>query len=714
MAILGKIQRSSGALILVIGLAMFAFIIMDLLKNSSTLFRPSTEYVGKVNGEKILTTEFNERVKALQDQYGPNVSPAQVRKQVWESFVNEKLMENQYHKSGITVPVDRIYDRMKNDPGIRRMFTNQQGIFDENAFMNYLDEINAAKDINNPDYKAWKNYQDNLKKAEAQRIYASLIKGAINPTIKEGAWEYHKENDKVTFDFVVAPYSIIPDTSITITENDVKEYISKHPDMYKVKESKDIAYVKFEYKPSESDYAATKRQLEELLKDREVFDEEKNAKVIEKGFASIGPDQVEEFIKKHSDKVTPVRWILADALPLNIKDTILKLPKDSVYGPVRSPGRFIVYKVVDKKTAVPKKAKASHILISYKGALRSTSELTEEQAKQKADSILNIVKRNPGKFAELAEKFSNDPGSARKGGDLGEFSFGTMVDEFNDFVFSGKKGDIGLVKTPFGYHIIKIDDLSDEKESAVKLAELIREVEPSEATIDSIYTVAIQYYTAAKKAGDLDKVEEDKFVKPMPIKKIRRFETNLPGLGDQPAIVSWLYNKKTKIGDIKRFEVNDGEVIVQVTGETPEGLMPVSEAMVLVKPILLKKKKYEILKEKMKGQTLDEIAKNCGGQKGKAENLSLSSPLIPSLGKEPKVVAVAFITPQGKISKPIEGNYGAYVVKPLEVKRAADIENYYNYIVRLEQKEEAGLINKIMEALKKQADVEDNRAVLGY
>jgi len=714
MAILGKIQKSSGLLIGMIGLAMFAFIIMDLLQNSSSFFRPSPEYVGKVNGEKIPTNEFRERMQALQQQYGPQVSSHQIMKMTWDQFVREKLLEDQYKKAGIIVPSERVYERMKNDPGIRQMFTNEQGIFDENAFLNYLDEINATKDQNSEAYRLWRDYQNSLKQIEGENIYRALVKGAINPTMKEAAWEYHKENDKVTFDFVVAPYSSIPDSTIQITEKDVKDYIARHADLYKVDASKDILYVRFENKPAERDYKEAADELKSLLEDKEVFDEATGQTVVQKGFRNIGADEIDEFLRTYSDEYKPVLWRLSQDLPLNIRDSIMNLPVGGVYGPVRVPGKLTMYKVVDRRENVPVKAKASHILIPYQGAWGANTTLTEEEARQKADSLLAVIKRNPAKFEELARQYSQDPGSAARGGDLGEFAYGTMVEPFNDFVFGGKKGDLGIVKTRFGYHIVRIDDLSKEKDTAVKLAELVRHVVPGEQTLDSIYTAAAEYYAAAKQAGDLNKVDKQYYKKPMPIKKIKRYEVNLPGLGEQPAIVSWLYDKKTKKGDIRRFETTDGYIIVQYTDETPEGLMPVSEAMVLVKPMLLKEKKFELLKEKMKGNTLDEIAKNSNGQKGTATDVTLASPMIPSIGNEPKVVAVAFIVPEGELSKPVEGNFGAFVVKPVKKTKAADLENYYSYLAQLEQKEQAALMERIIQALKDQAEIKDNRVILGY
>ncbi|NPA42640.1 MAG: hypothetical protein GXO27_01240 [Chlorobi bacterium] len=713
MAILAKIQKSSGLIVGMIGLALFAFIIMDLISNSSSLFRPSTEYVGKVNGEKIPTDEFRERLQAVQQQYGSRMSSSRVLKEVWDQFVREKLMESQYKKAGITVPDVRVYDRLKNDPGIRRMFTNEQGIFDENAFLNYLDELNAM-DKNDENYRAWKNYINSLRQMEGEQIYANLVKAAMVPTVKEGAWEYHKENDRATFDFVIAPYELIPDSAVTVTPEDVKKYIARHEDLYKVDESKDILYVKFVNEPSPADYAETEAALKELIADRVVFNAQTGTTDTLKGFASLGPEEVEAFLKQHSDEMIPLQWYRAEDLPVVIRDSVLALEPGGVYGPVRDPGKFTIYKVVDKWTNIPAKAKASHILISYEGVQGINAARSKEEARRLADSLLQVIKRNPAKFEELARQYSDDKVSGARGGDLGEFTVREMIEPFADYVFHARKGDIGIVETPLGYHIVRIDDLSPERTDAVKLAMLVRHVEPGEATLDSIYTLAAEYYAAARKAGDLNEVKEPVYRKPLPVKKIKRYESMLPGLGDQPAIVRWLYEPKTKVGDIRRFETEDGYVIVQYTNETPEGLMPVEEAMVLVEPILRKKKKFDMLKDKMKGNTLEEIAANCGGQKGHAEDVTLANPVIPAFGKEPKVVAVAFIVPEGQISKPVEGNAGAYVVKPLKVERAAELENYYNYIAELERRQQADLMNRIIAALKEKAKIKDNRAALGY
>jgi len=713
MAILGRIQKSSGILIIVIGLALFAFVIQGLIKNSSSLFRPSHEYVGKVNGKKIPTKEFQTYMANLQKQYGPSASSNVVMRQAWDYFVNQKLLEDEFEKAGIQVAPDRVFDQIKNNPTIRRFFTTPEGVFDENQLIDYMEKVNESKDINPTEYENWLQFQKGITEAEGQKIFNYLVKGAINPTIKEGQWAYKKETDKVSFDFVTVPYSTIPDSVVQVTDKDIEEYIAARPDLYKTKESRDILFVKFDNKPSPSDYETVKRKLEALKADQIVFNAKTNQNDTIPGF--LHTEDADAFVKKYSDNYKPVLWYTASDLPKDVADTLLKLPKGAVYGPVLRKDVFYLYKVVDKKENVPASAEASHILIAYKGTGVPGAERSEEEARQLADSLLAVVKKDPAKFAELAQQYSDDKASAVKGGSLGTFAYGRMVEPFNDYVFSHKKGDIGLVKTRFGYHIIKVDNIDKDKTTtAVKLAEINKEVEPSDATLDSIYSIVADFTMKALEDGDLEKTAQKEHRTALPVKKIYRYESNLAGLGDQPALVRWLYNDKTKIGDIKRFDTADGYIVVQYTGRTPEGLMPVEEAAILVKPKILNQKKFEYISKKMKGKTLDEIAKNSGGQKGHVDDVTLASPVIPGMGREPEVVAVAFVTPIGKISDPVEGNYGAFVVSPTKKTPAPELESYLPYIQQEKQRETAGLFTRLLEALKKKADIKDNRSALGY
>jgi len=707
MAILGQIQRRSSVLIMIIALALFAFIIQGLIKNSSSLGKGNVNVIAEVDGRKIARTDFQKRVALLQKQ-NPRITNMQAMKSVWNQVINEAVLENQYDKLGIKVGQDRIHDLLVNNPSIKQAFTNKQGVFDENALADYIDNIYKNKKSNPELFAQWKNFENSLITSEKQKIYMDMLKAGINPTIKEGEWLYHFENDAVDFKYAAVPYRTIPDSIVKVTKEDISNYVKKHPDQYKVEENRSIKYVLIPLKPSVKDKEKIKNDLKDLINDKEVFDAKAaNQKRIEKGFKNV--EDAEAFANAHSDIKQQARFYFKNQLPKQYADTLMNLNKGDVFGPYTVNDQVYLTKILDTKK-IPDSAKAAHILIAYKGALRANPAISrsKEDAKKKADSILKVVKRNPGKFADYAKKLSDGP-TKTKGGDLGWFTYGRMVPEFNDFIFNGKKGQIGLVETPFGFHIIKINDLT-QPEKAVKMVSIVRNVEPSEETGNETFAKAAQFASEAIDAKDFDALAKEKGYEAKPLLKIGRYEDNLPGIGNQREIVRWLYKPDRQIGDVNKFDLENGHVIVYVSAIQDKGLMSPEEASPLVKPILLKEKKAALIKEKFKGSTFEEMAKNADAKVGTAKGVTLKNPMIPGFGKEPKVVAKAFVLQPKEVSDPIDGNRAVYVIETLKIDRAPDIKNYIPYVEKLKKEKLAGLQRDVIKALKEKAEIEDNRA----
>ncbi len=706
MAILGQIQKRSGILIGLIALALFAFIIQGLIKNSSSLGKGNVNVIGEVDGRKIPRNEFQKRVALMQKQ-ARGYSQMQAVKTVWDQMVNEAVLNNQYDNLGIKVGQDRVRDLVINNPTIRQAFTNQQGVFDENRLVDYIDQIYQNKDRNPEIYAQWKRFENSLIEAEKKKIYMDLIKSAINPTLKEGEWLYHFENDAVDFKYAAVPYTTIPDSTITVTKEDIKAYINKHKDKYQTEENRSIEYVFIPLEPSDKDKQKIIDELKTLIKDKEVYDENApDHKKIEKGFKNT--DDAETFANKYSDIKQQARWYFKYKLPKQYADTLIKLNKGDVFGPYEIKKQVYLSKILDTKMARDS-AKASHILIAFKGATRANPNITrdKETAKKRADSIFEVVKRNPGKFAEYAKKLSDGPTKA-KGGDLGWFTPENMVKEFSDFVFNGKKGQIGLVETPFGYHIIKIEDMTKPKK-AVKMISIVRNVVPSTETENETFAKAAQFASEALDTKDFEVLAKEKGYEANPVKKIGRYEDRIPGIGQNRNIVSWLYDEDRKVGDVAKFDTEKGHVIVYVTQMQDKGPMSPEEASVLVKPILIKEKKAEIIKAKFKGNTFEEMAKNAKARTGTATGVTMKNPFIPGFGKEPVVVAKAFSLKPGEFSQPVEGVKAVYVVKTIKINRAADIKNYYPYVDKLRKERLRGIEREVTEALKKKADIEDDR-----
>ncbi len=284
-----------------------------------------------------------------------------------------------------------------------------------------------------------------------------------------------------------------------------------------------------------------------------------------------------------------------------------------------------------------------------------------------------------------------------------------MVKPFNDFVFSNPVGKIGLVETDFGFHIIKVTD----KQDGVRLATIARKIEASEKTTDNIYTQATKFEMDANTKPFEDVAKKMKLTVAPPA-KFKALEENVGGLGPQRTIVRWAFNNETKVGDVKRFEIaNLGQVIAKVKKVNPAGLTPIEDARPGIEPILRNKKKAEKLKAKLKGASLEAIATANATTVQTATDLTMENGVLPNAGQELKVVGVAFGCGLNKISAPIEGTSGVYIIKPKVVTKAPAITDYAPYLAKLKGVN-SGKANSALPTLKADATIEDNRSKFNY
>ncbi|HEX9152596.1 MAG TPA: peptidylprolyl isomerase, partial [Flavobacterium sp.] len=415
-----------------------------------------------------------------------------------------------------------------------------------------------------------------------------------------------------------------------------------------------------------------------------------------------------EFVNSNSDIPYDSTYIAKKDLPAVDADRLFNLAPGEVYGPYMFGKYYCISKSMGKKLGV--NAKASHILISYEGTQvpNQKEKRTKEQAKAKAEEILAQVNANPDSFLMLA--FTNsDDSSAQQGGDLGYFGPNQMVKPFNDFVFSNPIGKVGLVETPFGFHIIKITD----KQDGIRLATVAQKIEASEATSDKIFTQATKFEMDA--AGkDFAKVAKDmKLTVAAPV-TVKAMDETFGPLGNQRTIVRWAFEDDAKVGAVKRFEVaNLGHVIARVKSIDKSGLVSIALARPYVEPILKNKKKAELIKAKMTGTSLEAIAKATGSTVQQAADVTMENPMLVGAGQEPKVVGNAFALSANKLSAPIEGNTGVYVVKNIRTVKAPTLKSHEAYVAKLKA-QSASDVNRVIPALKGNAKIEDNRKQFNY
>ena len=701
MAILNSIRKRGIFLILIIALALFAFILSDVLTKGNTGAK-GQDTIATVNGTDISRQSFMEEVEATQRNMGPNANATQAMNMVWDRELRRVIMEEQIEKAGLTVEKAQIDNALKTSLSNNPTFLNEAGQVDEGKIQEYIASIKASS----PEmYNQWLKFEENTANGVLQTTYYNMIKGGLRATIAEGEQEYHFQNDNLNFSYVMVPYSKIPDTEITVTDEEIKKYVAAHPKDYEVEAQADIQYVMFSELPSETDMEEAKGDIAALLENKIEFNQDTKKNDTIAGFRNT--KDYEEYVNANSDVPYYDRWLFKSELPVTVADTLINLNQGDIYGPYKVDNALYLTKVLDTKK-MPDSAESKHILIRYVGTLRAPETITKtkEEAKKLADSILGVVKKDKTKFADLAKEFSDDS-SKDAGGDLGNSTPGRMVPAFDKFIFDNPTGTIGLVETDFGFHIVEVGKQSTPKK-AVKLATVVKNIEASEKTVNEVFSNASKFEVAVKD-GDFSELARTQELEVKPVNKMGEMDSNIPGIGANRMIVNWAFDEDTNVGDTKRFSVANGYVIAQLTRKNKKGLMAVADASATVKPILMNEKKAKKIRESISGNTLEDVAKSQLVSIQTATDVSMASPMIGA-NNEPKAVGMAFGTKPGETTQLIDGKSGVYMIKTTAFNPAPKLESYANFANQMSTKAAPASQSAVYNALKKKADIEDNRA----
>lgn len=698
MAVLQKIRQRSLLLILVIGFCLLAFIIGDIFNSGG--FSSTSKDVGSIDGKDISFEDFRVKVSNV-EKSGQGITATAAANRVWEQEVSIALLTSEFDKLGLRVGEKHLLEVLKADQNIggNPLFLNAAGIFDVAKFKEYF-KANPAQ------AQFLKDREKDADLNAKYQMYTTLIKAAVYTTESEGKLKYEMEANKVNFAYVAGLYSTIKDSEVKVTDAEIVDFMMKNEKKYKADESREVEYVLIEDKASATDETEVKSKINALLTGSVVYNQATGKNDTLPGFRTT--TNTVEFVNSNSDVPYDSTYIAKKDLPAVDADKLFNLAPGAVYGPYMFGKYYCISKSMGMKSGV--NAKASHILIGYEGTQvpNQKEKRTKEQAKAKAESILAQVNANPDSFMMLAFT-SSDDSSAQQGGDLGYFGPNQMVKPFNDFVFNNGIGKVGLVETDFGFHIIKITD----KQDGIRLATVAQKIEASEATSDKIFTQATKLEMDATDK-DFNKVAKEMGLKVAPAVSVKGMDENFGTLGNQRTIVRWAFEDGVKVGAVKRFEVaNVGHVIAKLKSIDDSGLVAVSVVRPYVEPILKNKKKAELIKAKMSGSSIEAIAKAVGGTVQQATGLTMENTMLPGVGQEPKVVGNAFALAANKLSAPIEGNTGVYVVKNMSTVKAPVLKSHAAYVTKLKA-QTASDANRVVPALKANAKIEDNRKDFNY
>ncbi len=692
MAMMARMRSLAPWFIITVG---GLFVLFMVLSDSSItkLASQGRNVVGSIDGDEITYQEFSAAVERMRKQReqstGKEIDPEQMdqfRDQVWETLVNQKLIEKKMKDYGITVTDEEIKDALlgPNPPlELQRSFMDSTGQFDRAAYeAAILDPRNKEIMIQVEEGIRQQLYQKKLQ----DYIFASVV-----VTDDEVLQSFLDQNIRVSADFAYVNARFIPDSSITISDAELQDYYNQNKDKYKVDEMRKVRYVLFERKPSTQDTIEIEDNLKAIInnlkKDTSTF---------------------KTYVEIYSNKPYSLDTLTLDRIPREIVGSLLEAKPGDIIGPVLTREGFIVYKYDKKLKGKDVYAHAAHILIA-------TKNISKASAKAKADSIYNLLK-NGMDFAEAASKFSEDPGSALNGGDLGWFGKKQMVPEFEDASFKGK---VGAVQKPFasrfGYHIVKVLDRRSDK---FVVEQIVNKVEPSGTTVDRIYNNASDYAYLADKNGFDSEAElmKYKIVESTPFKKDSKA---VSGLGASKAVINFAF--ENSVGTVSPvIKVPAGYAVLQVSEIIKAGVKPFEDVKASIKVELLKNKKinetYRIAGEIKKaiGDSPDFSAAASVFPRVKISNVKdfLPTSTVPGVGRDNAFNEYCLVGDLNKISDPIKGKSGSYLIKVTARTKfdstAYSIQknNIRNYVL---QQKQTTFFNNWLKNLKEETDIIDNR-----
>lgn len=694
MATLEKIRSKGGILVAIfVGFALFAFIMMDFMSSGGSMFSGSQMEVANINGTSVSIQEFQNKVSEMEEfnkmNQGVNTLSEEdvyrLREQTWNQLVNQLLLDEQYQQLGITVGPEELMDMVAGrniHPAIRQhpLFANQQtGVFDQNQVLNFLQ-------IKNQDPSAhfyWMMMEEQLINERLYTKYAALLRnGMYIPAIWKDS-ELASRSKQADIDFVVARYSAVPDSSISIASKEIRDYYNRNQNDFKQEAARDIEYITFPIEATEEDRQATLDWVTERMAD----------------FSRPETDPV-QYVNLNSDEPFSARNHRSAEFSSRIEDFVRTAQVGEVYGPYLENESYKAVRLVAINN-LPDSVRARHILLR---------EASPEATHQLADSLLNLA-RSGGNFADLARRHSQDQGSAINGGDLGWFTEGIMVQPFNDAAFNGKAGDIVKVESQFGVHIVHIQQ-QGAASPKYQIATLAREISYSSKTYQEVYSKANRFAAQNNSAEKFSTAAEEEGLTKRFGRSIGANDRGVSGLEASRELVRWTYEAKK--GDLSPvYEFGDRFVIAHLTEVREEGVRPFEQVRTQIERQLIADKKADQLLAQMQekleaGADLETLAAAFNSSVQSADNIGFAAFQVPGAGVEPALAAAAVTVPAGQVSQPFKGNNGVYVVK---VKQLEDITvNADNIGRELDQNLSMKVDYQLLEAIREKAEITDNRA----
>ena len=699
MSTLGSIRKRSTLLLLVIGVAMLAFILGDFMQSKRS-GGGGGFFVGEVAGEEISIQIFEERIQKGTENWknsNPNSTLnqetlAQIRNSIWDEYIKELLMDAEYEALGIDVDSEELFELFQGNnvhPEISKIEIFQDPTtkqFDRARMIQYMKGLD--NDQTGEAREQWLGFEEYISNLRKNNKYKLLVEKGMYVSSAEAQLYFNQGNENISFEYVPVSFNHIADSLVDVTDSEIEDCYENHLNEYQQEESSNVDYVVFTVLPSAKDEEDTENNLADLTKT----------------FASYTDFEV--FVRRNSDNTNTIfNFTKEDGILDTNASPLFTAEKGTVLGPyLFSEGNYRLAKLADVQYR-PDSVEARHLLITpdENKDLDSTNALVE--------SIKKEIESGKD-FADLAQKHSIDKTSAIKGGDLGWFKEGAMVAEFNEVCFTADKGDLTIVQSQFGVHLIEVTKKSRNVKK-VKIAYIDRIVEPSSETYHNYYTQAAQF------AGALLNTDTTTFNELVATKNlVKRNEEqvspskqNISGLENSRGMIRWMRN--ANVGQVSEvFEFGNNYVVATLTKVNSKGDIPLEDIKEEIKAKVLKKKKGKMIVDEINAEsfsTLAELATRMSSQVQQASKTTFLSSQVQNLGNEPELVGLICASEKEVITQPIVGNNAVFVTKVMSRNQERTSGDFSQQQVQISQTLKQSASVAAYNAVKENAGIVDNR-----
>ncbi len=704
MAVIGTIRKQSGLLIIIIGVALAAFVLGDFLKPGSNR---TVVNVAEVMGEDITYSQFDAKYEQnleaqKRNQNKETLSTDEVfrlKQQTWDQLIEQIVLDNEYNNLGLIVSAEELFDQLQGDNPhayILQYFKDPQtNEYNPELVRNYikqLDQMDASS------RSQWDVFVKAVKEDRIRTKYKNLLTKAY---FMPDTFMYHDFNDKKTsakIRLVGSRYTTIDDSLVTVTDKDFQKYYEDYKQNYEQEATRDIDYVVFDVKPSSGDRKSIREDAFSIF---EAFKTTENVPL---------------FVNAESDNKYDSTFYKQGELPVKIDSVMFNSPIGTTYDPYIENNAWHMAKLLDIQFR-PDSMKATHILIGYTGAMMAGEDVkrTKDQAKALADSLLNVVKTTSANINTLAKEYSNDPSSAENEGDLGWFADGSMVYPFNQAVLTNDLGDYTLAESMFGYHVIKVTGKQDPVKK-IRVAMVDLGISPSQETFQNVYTTASEFQGRATDLESFDTLVTSMGLNKRSAPKLQAMGDRIAGIDYPRSIIQWTFIEGIGVGSTSPvFTMEDKYVVAIVTKVAEKGIPSLEEIKDVLEPLIVKDLKGDIMVNRMKemiGQTTDiyQVADKLNSKVDTVENVTFSMRNIAGFGNEASVLGFVFTAEPNVLSQPIKGNNAAFIVVVDEIIKPQAGEDYKIYQRQLLNNFSSKVNNNsFTKTLEKKADIVDNR-----